>query len=223
MAFMMPRALAQQSAANGAAGTPATPSVPVGVIMTFMLFFMGIFFVLLPAIWVYFYKSPNVKATCEVRDPATRWTDACPLPVLAASLWLLVGVLMMLLMSIAAHGVMPFFGMFLTGLPGSLLRLVMAALFVYAAWLLYKLDVHGWWLVLITLLVMLVSTLLTYARHDVIEVYQLMGYSQAQIDQLQKTGLFTGHRMNWLMALCMVPWLGYILFIKKYFQPKTTA
>jgi len=113
--------------------------------------------------------------------------------------------------------------MFLTGLPGSLLCLVLAALWAYTAWRLYKLDVRGWWLVLIVFLVMLVSTLLTYARHDLIEAYQLMGYSQAQIDQLQKTGLLTGHRMNWLMVICMVPWLGYILFIKKYFQPKTPA
>lgn len=48
--LVMPHVLAQQSAANGAAGAPAVPPVPVGMIMVFMLFFMGIFFVLLPAI-----------------------------------------------------------------------------------------------------------------------------------------------------------------------------
>src|SRR6516162_9553573 len=148
----------------------------------------------------------------------TRWTDACPLPVLALSLWLLPGASMMSFMPVSANGVMPFFGMFLTGLAGSLLCLVMAALWAYAAWLLYRLDVRGWWLVLIAFLLMFVSTMLTYARHDMIEAYRLMGYPEAQIEQIQKTSLFTGHLMTWLMLFCMVPFLGYILFIKKYFQ-----
>jgi hypothetical protein len=188
--------------------------------MTVMFLFLGFFFVLCPMIWIFFYKSSHVKATCETRDPVTRWTDACPLPVLALCLWLLVAVPMMLIMPITAHGVMPFFGMFLSGLAGSFLCLVLAAIWAWAAWLLYKLDVRGWWLILLTFLVVVVSTLLTYARHDMIEVYQLMGYSEAQIEQIQKTGLFTGHRMNWLMVFCMAPFVAYILFVKKYFQPK---
>lgn len=223
IALVIPQVLAQQPAANGTAGAPAVPPVSLVVVMVTMLFFIGIIFILLPLVWIYFYKSPNVKATCEARDPVARWTDGCPLPVLAASLWLLVGVPVFLLMPISAHGVMPFFGMFLSGLPGSLLCLVLAVVWGYTAWLLYKLDVRGWWLVLIALLVVFVSTVLTYARHDLLEAYQLMGYSQAQIDQLQKTGLLTGHRIAWMMVLWMVPWLGYILFIKKYFQPKTPA
>jgi hypothetical protein len=184
---------------------------------------LSIFFIICPLLWILFYKSPHVKATCEARDPVTRWTDACPLPVLALSLWLLPAASMMLFMPISAHGVMPFFGMFLTGLAGSLLCLVMAALWAYAAWLLYKLDVRGWWLILMVFLAFLVSTVLTYARHDMIEVYGLMGYPEAQIEQIQKTGLFSGHQMTWMMLFCMAPFLAYILFIKKYFQPKAPA
>ena len=195
----------------------------MGMIMAFMFLFLGIFLVLLPAVWIYFYKSPHVKATCEARDPVTRWTDTCPLPVLALCLWLLFAVPMLLLMPIMGHGVMPFFGMFLTGLAGSLLCLVMAALWAYAAWLLYKLDARGWWLILIAFLVFMLSTLLTYARHDMIEVYHLMGYPEAQIEQIKNAGLLTGHRMNWLMLFFTVPLLVYIFFIKKYFRPKASA
>ena len=191
--------------------------------MAVMFLFLSILFIVCPLLWLLFYKSPHVKATCEARDPMTRWTDACPLPVLALSLWLLPGASMMSFMPVSANGVMPFFGMFLTGLAGSLLCLVMAALWAYAAWLLYRLDVRGWWLVLIAFLLMFVSTMLTYARHDMIEAYRLMGYPEAQIEQIQKTSLFTGHLMTWLMLFCMVPFLGYILFIKKYFQPKAPA
>jgi hypothetical protein len=221
MAFLMPPALAQQATVGGTNGTPNAPPIPIGVIMTVMFLFLGFFFVLCPLIWIFFYTSSHVKATCEVRDPVTRWTDACPLPVLALSLWLLPGASMMLFMPISAHGLMPFFGMFLTGPTGSALCLVMAAVWACAAWLLYKLDVRGWWLILMAFLVFLVSSVLTYARHDMIEVYRLMGYPEAQIEQIQKTGLFTGQHMTWLMLFCMAPFLVYILFIKKFFQPKT--
>jgi hypothetical protein len=52
------------------------------------------------------------------------------------------------------------------------------------------------------MVVFVVSALLTYAHHDIIEMYQLQGLPQAQIDQIQKMGLFTGNRMSWFTALC---------------------
>ena len=223
MAFVMPKVLAQQSAAGGASGQPAMPAAAIAGAMAFMFLFFGVFFILLPLVWLFFYKSPHVNATCKARDPVTRWTDACPLPVLALCLWLLFAVPMLLLMPIVGHGVIPFFGIFLTGLPGSLLCLAVAALWVYASWLLYKLDVRGWWLILIAFFVFTLSAVVTYARHDVIEMYRLMGYPEAQIEQIQKIGLMTDHHMTWLTMLFMLPFLAYILFVKKYFKPKPSA
>jgi hypothetical protein len=199
-------------------GQPAMSPAAVTGMIVFMILFFGVFFVAVPAIWTFFYNNRHVKATCEARDPVTRWTDACPLPVLGFCLWLLFGVPWMLLMPIIGHGVMPFFGMFLSGLPGSLYCLAIAAIWSYAAWLLYHLDVRGWWLILVALVVFMVSGVVTYAHHDIIEMYQLMGYPQAQIDQIQKMGLLTGNHMTWFMALTMLPFLGYLVFIKKYLR-----
>jgi hypothetical protein len=220
MAFILPKVLANTHA-SASPGQPAIPAATIGVIMVFACLILGVFFIIVPAVWIFFYNSRHVKATCEMRDPVTRWTDACPLPVLGFCLWLLFSALMMLVMPVMAHGVMPFFGTFLTGLPGSLLCLVLASLWACAAWLLYKLDARGWWLILIAMIVFMASALLTYSRHDMLEIYQLMGYPQAQIDQIQKTGLLTGNRMRWLMSFSMLPFLGYILFIKKYLRGKT--
>jgi hypothetical protein len=202
-------------------GQPAMPAAAIGVIMVITCLMLGVFFIAVPAVWIFFYKSRHVKATCEARDPVTRWTDACPLPVLGLCLWLLFSALMMLVMPVIVHGVMPFFGMFLTGLPGTAFCLAIAALWAWCAWLLYKLDARGWWLILIAMIVVAVSAVLTYARHDVIEIYQLMGYPQEQIDQIQKTGLLTGNRMTWITLFSIVPFLGYILFVKKYLRGKS--
>jgi len=176
--------------------------------------------VILPAVWTFFYSSRHVKATCEARDPVARWTDACPLPVLGFCAWLALGGLMMLIMPLASLGVMPFFGIFLSGLPGTLFCLAVAGIWGYGAWSLYHLDQRGWWLILVTLCLVTASALLTYPRHDIIEMYRLMGYPEAQIEQLQKFGMFTGNHMMWVTGLSLVPFLGFLLFIKRYLVGK---
>jgi hypothetical protein len=171
-------------------------------------------------VWIFFYGSRHVKATCDARDPVPCWTDACPLPVLAMSLWLWFAVPMLALIPVAYHGVAPFFGSFLTGAPGALFYLAMAAVWAWAGWRIYRLDARAWWVVLVVAVLFSVSSLLTYAHHDILEMYRLMGYPEAQIEQIQKTGLMTGNHMTWLTVCSMVPFLGYLLFVKKYLREK---
>ena len=219
MAFIMPKVLANLPS-TGTANHPAPPAAVMDAVMVVMFLVLGVVFVILPAIWTYFYNSRHVKATCDARDPVTRWTDACPLPVLAVCLWAMFSVPMMLVMPITCHGVAPFFGMFLTGVPGMIFYVVIAAFWGCAAWLMYRLDQRGWWLILIAICLGMASALVTFARHDVLEMYRLMDYPQAQIAQIQKTGLLEGNNMIWLMSFSALPFLGYLLFIKKYFRRK---
>ncbi len=218
--FIMPKLMGNVVAAQQSAGHPALPSAALNAVLVVMVVFCGVFMVCLPAVWICFYGSRHVKATCEARNPLPCWTDACPLPVLALCLWLAFSVPMMLLLPLAGHGVMPCFGIFLTGLPGALLCLALATLWSYAAWLSYHLKAQGWWLILIAMLVFAASGVMTFARHDVLEMYQLMGYPQAQIDQMRQMGLLTGNRMAWLMLFSLLPFLGFLIFVKKYFRGK---
>lgn len=217
MTFVMPKMMATVPT-SGTTNQPALPPEVKAAAMTVMLVVFGVIFVILPAAWVFFYKSHHVKATCEVRDPVTCWTDACPLPVLGFCLWLLLAVPMMLVMPLTGHCVMPFFGTFLTGGPAALFCLAVAVIWGYSGWSLYKLEPRGWWLMLIALGASMVSGLLTFARHEVAEMYELMNYSQAQIEEMQKTGLLQGNSMEWLMVYSTVPFLIYLLCIKKFLR-----
>ena len=199
-------------------GKPALPPEAIPIMIAVMVVFFGVFFIVMPAVWVFFYSSRHVKATCEARDPVPGWTDACPLPVLGFVLWTAAAVPMMLILPLTGRAVMPCFGQFITGLPCGLFCLAVAVVWGLAAWWLYRLDVRGWWLILIAMVLFMVSGLLTYAHHDISELYQLQGLPPAQIDQIQKLGLFTGNRMGWFTALCSLPLLGYLLFIKKYLR-----
>lgn len=180
MAVFLPASFAHMPSG----GQPAASSV-VAVMMIFMVGFLTVTFVILPGLLVLFYRSPHVKATCDARNPVTRWTDACPLPVLALSLLLAYGAVSMFLMLLCYHGVMPFFGFLLSGLPGGTLTLVIIAVWAYCAWATYHLNVTGWWTVLIAFGVMLVSAVLTFSRVDLMDMSRLMGYSEQQIEQMQ--------------------------------------
>jgi hypothetical protein len=59
---------------------------------------------------------------------------------------------------------------------------------------------------------------LTYSRHGVLEMYRLMDFPPAQIDQIQKSGLLTGNFFMWLSALFLLPFLGNLFFIRRYFR-----
>jgi hypothetical protein len=217
MGLFLPKVWANLPPVNG------HPAMPPGAIVTatfIMLLFSSVFFVALPLVWIFFYGNHHVKATVEMRDPVQCWTDACPLPVLALSLWLLISAPMMLFLPLLYHGVIPFFGALLSGLPGSFLYLAIAAVWAYCAWRLYKMDVRGWWLVLIAMTLYTVSSVMTFARHDMLEMYHLMGYPQAQIDQMQKMGVFAGNSMVWMMLIFFVPFLGYVVYVKKYLSGK---
>ena len=220
MAFTMPKIMANLPS-NGTSGQPAMPPGAMAIMMVIMFLIFGVIFVALPAVWTFFYGSRHVKATCETRDPVIRWTDACPLPVLGICVWLALGAPLMLIVPLAGHCVMPFFGMLLTGLPATIYCLVSAAIWGYGAWSLYHLDQRGWWVMLIAFCMLMLSGFLTFARHDILEMYQLMNYPAAQIEQMQKTGLLAGNRMVWLMAFSMFPLFGYLIFIRRFLPHKS--
>ena len=125
---------------------------------------------------------------------------------------------MMVVMPIVGHGVAPFFGIFLTGWTGTLFYFFLAALWITAVWLMYRLDVRGWWLLLIALGIGMVSMLITLSQHNMLEMYRLMHYPEAQIEQIQKSGLLEGNSLMWMSAIWFVPFLGYLWFIKRYFR-----
>lgn len=99
LAFVLPQFGALIKSAQPA-GAPPLAEAAQTVAMILIGGMVFVIYVVLPGVWFLFYRSPHVKATCEAHDPVPRWTDACPLPVLTVSLWLALGVPMLLLMPV---------------------------------------------------------------------------------------------------------------------------
>jgi hypothetical protein len=217
MAAMTPQIIAAMQSAQPA-GQAALPDAAKYGALIFIGAIFGVILIVIPAIWVFFYGSKHVKATCEARDPVERWTDRCPLPVIAGSLMTAFGTLSMLATALSGHGAIPFFGIILSGLPGTLVYIAWALIMGYGAWAMYRLDPRGWWVIFALMCVWPISSALTFWHHDMAEFYQLMGYSADQMAGIQKIGLFKGQGMVWLTLFSAVPWIGFLLYLRKFFR-----
>ena len=210
-----------------AAQPPAQPPLPESartMVLVVMFVIEGFLFVALPLLWALFYSGKNVRATCETRDPVVRWTDRCPLPVLAVVLYTAFAAPMLLVMP-WFYRVALVFGTIVSGPAAATFYLIMAFVWGYCAWALYRLDRRGWWVYVIAMIAICSSTMITYARHGLNDIYSAIGYSPDQLAQIQPVMAPLGAMMNWITLGLMLPFLGYLIYIRKYFpeEPRRSA
>jgi hypothetical protein len=187
-------------------------------VLVFTLAIMGCMYVVLPGILVLFYQSKHVKATCEIRDPRVRWTDKCPLPVLALSVLLGFGAYSMLFMF--SYGpLVPFFGVLLKGVPAIVTTLAVSALFAYLAWATYRLQIAAWWITLVVYLGFGASAVVTFLRVDLMDLYREMRLPADQLEIIEKSGM--ADRIQAYMPVMVggfaVVFVGYMLWVRRYY------
>jgi hypothetical protein len=191
------------------------------VMLVVVLIILAIFTVVVPGTMAFFYGRKPVKATCEARDPVRRWTDACPLPVLATSLWFGVGALWILAMPFMYGGIVPLFGVLVSGTKATIILLAGAALWIYLAWATYRLKIAGWWTALISFALFCASAAITFLKVDVMELYRRLGYPEEQIEQIRSLGVITGKIVTWWTITFYLLFLIFMLWIRKYFRAAT--
>jgi hypothetical protein len=206
-------------AQQNASGTPS-PGIQAGVmavIITIIIVFCAFFLVLVPIAFMMFYSRKDVELTCRYRDPVERWTDRTPLPVLGASVALFTGSLYSLLVGITTP-LFPFFGNYLTGIPATACFVVLAALDIYLAVALFRLQSSGWWIAMIASPIRILSLAITYSRADLMGAYSKMGWSDAQVQMINASPLFRSHVILWWSLISMAIFFAYLLWLKRYFK-----
>lgn len=204
--------------ANAAPDGNALPPEGQFAVLVVSAAFMAVFFIIVPGVFVLFYRSRHVKATCEAYDPTPGWTDACPLPVLALSLFLVLASLTMLAPPFAANGVMMFFGTILSGLTGSILYWALAALWLYAAWAVYRVQLAGWWTTFVSYFLFCTSFVFTVLRIDPIEMYARMGYTDGQLEAMRQLNILTGPNFALWFTVIYLPLFAYLIYTKRFFK-----
>lgn len=174
-----------------------------------------IFITLVAAMFVFFYSSKNVKATFEARDPHIRWTDKCPLPVLALSLAYGLTTLSALI-GTYTNTPIPFFGTLLTGLASQVYYLLQLGLAAYLAWGTYNLTRNAWLMSVGLTVLFGASAVVSYSTIDMTTLYRAMNVPYDQIELMRQQGWGTD-RIAFIFGVLSILWLGYLVYVKKYF------
>jgi hypothetical protein len=193
--------------------------IPAGAILIVkyvVMVFMAVFYVIIPAVYVLFYGNKNVKATCEFRDPQVRWTDKCPLPVLALSL--MFGFWAASIPFMGFYGwAIPFFGSILSGMRGAAVGLGVMLLSGYIAWGTYRLNIKALWGAVLFIIGWAVSMSVTFSRVSISDYYEKMNFPEQQLDAIEQYSLPQGNSMVLFCGLWLVGFLGYLLYTRRYF------
>jgi hypothetical protein len=211
-------AMQQAERSSGAAApSPELTTGVMAVILTIIILFAAFFLIIVPLVYVIFYSRRDVGETCRRRDPVQRWTDRTPLPVLGAVVLNFVGALFSLMTAVTTP-LFPFFGRYLTGLPGGACFLAIGALDMYLAFALFRRQRSAWWIAILTVPVRILSMILTYGRADLFQAYSKIGVSDQQLQMMSANPIFRGHVILWWSLISMFIYFGYLLWLKRYFR-----
>ena len=94
-----------------------------------------------------------------------------------------------------------------------------AALVIWCAWSTYRMRPAAWWVSLATVVVTMASGIVTFAGHDMLEMYRLMGYPTDEVVKMQQSGIFTGQWMLVATAASGALSVGYLLWVRRFFSP----
>jgi len=210
--FVVPAAIAVAAPAS---------TIPPGLTMVVIIVTLGVVALVnavLPALFVLFYRSPHVTATCRARHPRPQWIDACPRRLLTlAVVWALLAA--SVFMMPAYNFIFPLFGLMLTGAVGA--ALWMLVLVVCGALVLgtCRSAPWAWWGGAGLILAAAVSSVLSVLRYDVAEIVSLMDMPEEQASMFAGLGLLNGWPMALITALMWGTFLAYLLALRRYFEP----
>jgi hypothetical protein len=184
---------------------------------------IGLLYVVLPGLFVLFYRSPHVAATCRVRHPDPQWIDDCPQKLLTLmAVWML-GAVSVLLMP-AYDFIFPLFGIVLTGAGGAVLWVLVLAACVVLAVGTCRRAPWAWWSGVLLTIAAAISSSLVALRYDLAEITTLMNLPEEQVSLIAALGLPDGWPMALITALVWGTFVAYLMTLRRFFTsaPGTT-
>jgi hypothetical protein len=190
---------------------PSASAIVVAVTATVVL----LFYIVLPAAFILFYRRSDVRATCEARDPRPRWTDRVPVPVLAISLVLAFGAIV--LIGNIGRSVVPILGVTLTGPAATLTLVALAALLAWLSLQLYRLKESAWWTLILLQIIGGIVALMTLLRTDINALYERMGLMTPQLRSLHLEQVFRQPLLWTVLGIAWTDYLAFLIWLRRYF------
>jgi hypothetical protein len=196
------------------------PANVVTIVKYVTFVFMTVIYIIIPTSFILFYGSKNTKATCEHRDPVVRWTDKCPLPVLALTLMAGSGAACLPLMGLYGWAI-PCFGVIATGAVGAGIALVLFVVLGYITRGLYRLDLKAWWCAAGLAVVWGASCTITFSRVSLLELYEKMNFSAQQLEMMKKMSFTQSNSPVFASLFYVLLLLLFLVYTRRYFTSNT--
>ena len=215
LAFILPTVL-QQHPSN-------LPSAALHAILVGVIAVETVVMVLLPAIFLFFYSRPSVRATClaqKAAQAATPVAGATPSPALPVPLVILVvwqgfsafSIFAALLMRVAI-----LFGVVVHGATASLVFLTHCVLSGYAAWAIFRRKLIGWQIALFTTSFWAISCLVgSVRRPNLLQLLREMGFGDEALRFYEQFPRLLP--LVWVVSIVvMIGFLVFLLYTRKFF------
>jgi hypothetical protein len=223
MQMSMSAARAPSSApSSAAAGTPSLPPPPAvtavsstvtAIAITAGVLVAVLFYIVIPGVFLWYYRKESVRNAVEFFDSHPRWTDGVPMPVMILGMCTLISGVWLLFPAIT--GLFPAFGTYIRGTPALVIWIVLGVIQLLAALGMFKMKMGAWFLAIGTLTVLTASALMTALRVDPDTYYQMMQISDEQREILRAAGTLTPTSVAVMGILTYTLFLGFALYALK--------
>ena len=214
--LVVPAAMQESGAAE------ALPAEIASLVIFVTLGVIGLVCVVVPGLFVLFYRAPSVAATCRARHPEPQWIDTCPRRLRTLMVvWVLLAVSALLMP--AYNFFFPFFGIALTGGAGAVLWALVLVVCVALAVGTCRRASWAWWGGLALTIAGALSSIVVVLRFDLEDVVTMMNLPKDQVAMMDTLPTLDG----WVMALgTFLVWgtfLVYLMTLRRYFAPSRLA
>ncbi|MBN1887201.1 MAG: hypothetical protein JW850_04405 [Thermoflexales bacterium] len=180
------------------------------------LVFLGLSYVLFPALLIRFYGGQNVRRSFEARDPGPSRIEDLPMPALVLSALYLFYVVVLHIL-ILFNGMYPAFGVFIFGFQGILLLDVSMACLACLVWGTLRLKAWAWWGAVVLLGLFTFSTVLTFFRYSYLDILAGLAFPPSEIEILDGIPA-QGYHFSILVGLpLLITWV-IALVSKRHFK-----
>lgn len=215
MAMMVPLMGDLIRARSRAAGNSA-PNFAAEIATMFSVVFALFVYLVLPGIFLWFYRRPIVRRTAEHFDATPRWTDALPQPIITIGFAAAIAAVSLALSILP--GVVAAFGFVLTGVPGAILLASLSLSMLAGSVLAVKQAPAGWWVLVLLLLLFVASTLVNVICLDLEQYYQMMKLPEEQLDVIRSSGMNRPIVTAIFTTIGATGVLAYLLRAKRHFN-----
>lgn len=202
--------------ANARATGAATPDWFITITTSFSVLFALIVYLVIPAVFIWFYRRPVVRQTTEYLDPKPRWTDSIPQPIITLALATMLAAAATAIAFL--HSALPAFGKVWTGIPAVLFKLSFLAILTLSSILTLKRLPAGWRLTIAAIVIFTLSSLVNAFRLNPDEFYLTLDLPAEQMEAVREVGLQDPIFSAAIGVITAAIFLAYVLRTKRHFN-----